>query len=52
MDGDLPLIRLADGRSARIDTPEAAQLVPEIAGPDWSIRRENAVPHFDVAGVH
>ena len=52
MAGDLPVISLADGRSARIDTAEAAQLITEIAGPGWSIRREDSVPHFDVAGVH
>jgi uncharacterized protein YcbX len=52
LDGDLPVISLADGRSARIDTPEAAELVRELAGPGWSIQRENSVPHFDVAAVH
>jgi hypothetical protein len=44
MDGDLPLVRLLDGRSARIGTTEAAKLVREIAGPGWSIQRENSVP--------
>jgi uncharacterized protein YcbX len=52
IDGGLPVIRLADGRRAGIDTADAAELVREIAGPSWSIRRENSVPHFDVASVH
>jgi uncharacterized protein YcbX len=52
LDGEVPVVTLADGRSARVDTVEAARLVWEIAGPEYSIQRENSVSHFDVGAVH
>jgi uncharacterized protein YcbX len=52
MQDGVPVIALADGRSARVGTAEAQALVREIAGPEWSIQREGAVPHFDAGAVH
>lgn len=52
MDGDTPVIHLADGRRGRVGTAEAERLVREIAGAGWSIQREESVSHFDVAPLH
>jgi uncharacterized protein len=53
LDGQpVPVITLADGRCARVDSPEAGQLVREIAGPGWSLQREDSVSHFDEGAVH
>src|SRR5581483_916458 len=52
LEGQVPVITLADGRAARVDTIEARDMVHEIAGPGWSIERESTIPHFDVAAVH
>jgi uncharacterized protein YcbX len=52
LDGDAPVITLADGRSARAGTPELAALVAEIAPPGWALARENGTPHHDAAPVH
>jgi uncharacterized protein YcbX len=52
LDGDVPVITLIDGRTARVGTAEAAALIRDIAGPEWSIQRENSVSHFDVGPVH
>ena len=52
LDGEIPVITLSDGRAARADHEEAAELLREIAGPGWSLRREQAVPHFDAGAVH
>lgn len=52
LSGELPVLELADGRTARADQPEMAKLVEEIAGPGWSLRRENDVPFFDAGAVH
>jgi uncharacterized protein YcbX len=53
MDGDLPRVTLADGRSARADDEDAmATLVEAMAGPGWALRREAQTPHHDAAPVH
>jgi MOSC domain-containing protein len=52
LNGEVPVIALEDGRAAPVDSDEAARLVEEIAGPGWSLRREEAVPHFDAGSVH
>jgi uncharacterized protein YcbX len=52
VEGEIPVIRLVDGREAPVDSDDAAALVREIAGPGWSLRREEDVPHFDAGAVH
>jgi MOSC domain-containing protein len=52
LNGGVPVIALEDGRTAPVDSEEAARLVEEIAGSGWSLRREQAVPHFDAGAVH
>ncbi len=52
LNGGVPVIALEDGRTAPVDSDEAARLVEEIAGSGWSLRREQAVPHFDAGAVH
>jgi uncharacterized protein len=52
MDGDAPVVTLADGRSARAGDPEMGALVEAMAGPGWTLAREAAVPHHDAAPVH
>ncbi len=52
LDGRVPVIALADGREAPVDSLEAAGLVEEIAGPGWSLRREAAISYFDAGAVH
>lgn len=52
LEGELPVITLADGRSARAGSVEMADLVREIAGAGWSLARENSVSHFDEGSVH
>lgn len=52
VEGEVPMIRLVDGREAPVDSEAAAALVQEIAGPGWSLRREQDVPHFDAGAVH
>jgi uncharacterized protein YcbX len=46
------VVTLADGRSARADSPELDRLVAEIAPPGWSLQRESRTPHFDAGPVH
>ena len=48
----VPVLMLADGRTARIDSPEIDDLVAEIAGPEWSIRPEAEISHFDAGALH
>lgn len=52
LNGEVPVIVLADGPRAPVDSAEAGRLVEEIAGPGWSLQREDAVPHFDAGAVH
>jgi MOSC domain-containing protein len=52
MDGDLPVVTLADGRAARAGTPELDALLAYVAPPGWVLRREAEVPHHDAAPVH
>lgn len=48
----VPVLTLADGRTARFDSPEIDDLVAEIAGPEWSIRPEREISHFDAGALH
>ena len=48
----VPVLTLADGRTARFDRPEIHDLVAEIAGPEWSIRPEREISHFDAGALH
>jgi uncharacterized protein len=48
----VPVLTLADGRTARFDSPEIDDLVAEIAGPEWSIRPERGISHFDAGALH
>jgi uncharacterized protein len=52
LDGDAPVVTLADGRSARLGDPAMDELVEAMAGPGWRLDREAAVPHHDAAPVH
>jgi MOSC domain-containing protein len=52
LDGGLPVITLADGRSARADVPAVDALVAAITPPGWLLQRENSTPYFDAAAVH
>ena len=52
LDGDAPVVTLADGRSARLGEPAMDELVGAMAGPGWRLAREAAVPHHDAAPVH
>jgi hypothetical protein len=52
LDHGLPVITLADGRSARADDRAVDALVTAITPPGWSLQRENSTPHFDAAAVH
>jgi uncharacterized protein YcbX len=52
LDGDRPVVTLADGRVAHADTPELDQLLAEITPPGWRLQREGRTPHFDAAAVH
>jgi uncharacterized protein YcbX len=52
LEDGVPVIALANGRSAPVGSPEAQALLREIAGPGWSIQREGTVPHFDAGAVH
>jgi uncharacterized protein YcbX len=52
LDHRQPVITLADGRSARADTPELGALVAAIAPPGWSLQREDRTPYFDAGAVH
>jgi uncharacterized protein YcbX len=44
----LPLLDLADGRTARLEDAVAE----ELAGPGWRFAREGSVSHFDAGAVH
>jgi hypothetical protein len=48
----VPVLTLVDGRTARFDSPEIHDLVAEIAGPEWSIRPEREISHFDAGALH
>ncbi len=52
VDNGAPVIQLVDGRTGRVGSDDANALVREIAGPDWSIRREESVSHFDAGSIH
>jgi uncharacterized protein YcbX len=52
LEDGVPVITLADGRSARAGSGERAALVSEIAPPGWSLQREDRTPHLDAGPVH
>ena len=52
LDGDEPVITLADGRSARAGSPELDAVVAAISPPGWSLQREASIRHFDAGAVH
>jgi uncharacterized protein len=52
LDDGVPIITLADGRSARVDDPVVDSLLAAIAPPGWSLQPENSTPYFDAADVH
>jgi uncharacterized protein len=53
LDGDRPVVTLADGRAARAGTPELDELVAEIASSSgWTLQRERGTPHQDAGSVH
>jgi uncharacterized protein YcbX len=52
LDGEAPLIELADGRIARPGTAAGDALLAAIVPPGWSLQRERTTPHFDAGPVH
>ena len=52
LDGDGPLVELADGRVARPGTDEGDALLASIVPPGWTLQPERATPHFDAGAIH
>lgn len=52
LDGNRPVITLAEGRAASAGTPELEELVAEITAPGWRLLRESRTPHQDAGPVH
>ncbi len=52
LEGDIPVITLADGRSARAGDPDISTVISAIAPEGWSLQREAGTSHFDAAALH
>jgi uncharacterized protein YcbX len=52
LEGAAPIVTLSDGRRARAGTREMIEIVEAMAGPGWSLEREDDTPHFDADALH
>jgi uncharacterized protein YcbX len=52
LDGDGPLVELADGRVARPGTAGGDALLASIVPPGWTLQPERATSHLDAGAVH